>query len=81
VVSDTCERHFLPLSQGWERGLGGEGDSKPPYLVTHLDRAGWAMPTQRAFHDFLGSFDTGFRITPYSFLLPSTLCLLPSDAD
>ncbi|WP_272126001.1 hypothetical protein, partial [Spirulina sp. CS-785/01] len=40
VVSDTCERHFLPLSQGWERGLGGEGDSKPPYLVTHLDRAG-----------------------------------------
>ncbi|MDB9314477.1 hypothetical protein PN462_15295, partial [Spirulina sp. CS-785/01] len=47
VVSDTCERHFLPLSQGWERGLGGEGDSKPPYLVTHLDRAGWAMPTNK----------------------------------
>ncbi|MDB9314895.1 hypothetical protein PN462_17405, partial [Spirulina sp. CS-785/01] len=45
VVSDTCERHFLPLSQGWERGLGGEGDSKPPYLVTHLDRAGIADPT------------------------------------
>ncbi|MDB9314818.1 hypothetical protein PN462_17020, partial [Spirulina sp. CS-785/01] len=55
-----------PLSQPWERGRKCLSQVSETTVsrstISHLDRAGWAMPTHRAFQDLLVAFDTEVHI-------------------